>query len=153
MVGIRQPGDCTVFIGPIEDRLAIRELAELYGDGVVRNDAETWATVWAEDAHWDFMGTLVDGREAIVALWKQAMSGLDAVSFHSVPAAIEVAGDTATGRVQTQEVLKIKDGSTRMIGGLYTDTLVKRDGRWVYASRAFRIIAEYNPAEYNPTAA
>jgi uncharacterized protein (TIGR02246 family) len=134
-----------VFNGPIEDRLAIRELAERYGDGVVRHDAATWATVWAEDAHWDFMGTPVDGREAIVAVWLQAMSGLAAVSFHCVPAAIEVTGDTATGSVQTQEILAFKDGSTRMVGGLYTDTLVKRDGQWVYASRAFRIVAEYHP--------
>ena len=136
-----------VFSGPIEDRLAIRELAETYGDGVVRHDAETWSSVWADDAHWDFMGMQIDGREAIVALWNQAMSGLDAVSFQCVPASIEVSGDTATGRVQTQEVLKLKDGTTRMIGGLYTDTLVKREGRWVYASRAFRIVAEYNPKE------
>lgn len=50
-----------------------------------------------------------------------------------------------SSQVQTQEVLKVKDGTTRMIGGLYTDTLVRRDGRWVYASRAFRIVAEYNP--------
>lgn len=136
-----------MFSGPIEDRLAIRELAELYGDGVVRHDAETWASVWAEDAHWDFMGTHVDGRDAIVALWSQAMSALDAVSFQCVPAAIEVSGDTATARVQTQEVLKFKDGSTRMVGGLYTDRLVRRDGRWVYAERAFRIVAEYQPKD------
>ncbi len=134
-----------MFSGPVEDRLAIRELAEIYSDGVVRHDAEIWATVWADDAHWDFMGTHVDGREAIVALWKQAMGTLDAVSFVCVPCAIEVEGDTATGRVQTHEVLALKDGGTRMVGGLYTDTLVRRDGRWVYASRAFRIVAEYAP--------
>ncbi|MEM8726731.1 MAG: nuclear transport factor 2 family protein, partial [Pseudomonadota bacterium] len=69
----------------------------------------------------------------------------DAVSFSCVPASIEVDGDTATSRVQTQEVLKGKDGSTRMIGGLYTDELEKRDGNWVYTKRAFQIIAEYNP--------
>lgn len=134
-----------MFSGPIEDRLAIRELAEVYGDGVVRNDAETWSTVWAEDARWDFMGTVVEGREAIVALWQQAMSGLEAVSFQCLPAAIEVTGETASARVQTQEVLKFKDGSTRLVGGLYTDTLVKRDTRWLYSSRSFRIVAEYHP--------
>lgn len=134
-----------MFSGPIEDRLAIRELAEVYGDGVVRIDPETWASVWAEDAQWDFMGTLLEGREAIVAMWLQAMSGLDAVSFQCLPAAIEVAGDTAIARVQTQEVLKFKDGTTRMVGGLYTDRLVKREGRWLYSYRSFQIIAEYTP--------
>lgn len=136
-----------MFSGPIEDRLAIRELHETYGLGVVLHDAEIWGSVWAQDAHWDFMGTKLDGREAIVALWQQAMDPLDSVSFQCVPASIEIDGDTATSLVQTQEILKYKDGNTRMIGGLYTDSLVKRNGRWAYASRAFRIVAEYNPEE------
>ncbi len=136
-----------MFTGPIEDRLAIRELHETYGDGVVRFDAETWGSVWAEDADWDFMGMDIKGREAIVQTWLGAMSNFDAVSFQCVPAAIEVDGTTATSRCQTQEVLKGKDGSTRMLGGLYTDELEKRDGQWVYTKRAFQVIAEYNPPE------
>lgn len=136
-----------MFTGPIEDRLAIRELHETYGDGVVRFDKDTWGSVWADDAHWDFMGMAFDGREAIVEMWLGAMSNFDKVSFQCVPASIEVDGDRATSRCQTQEVLKGKDGSTRMIGGLYTDELEKRDGRWVYTSRAFEVIAEYNPPE------
>lgn len=138
-----------MFTGPMEDRLAIRELHEVYGDGVVRFDAETWGSVWADDADWDFMGMELKGRDAIVEVWLGAMANFDAVSFQCVPAAIEVDGDTATSRCQTQEVLKGKDGSTRMIGGLYTDELEKRDGRWVYTKRAFQIIAEYNPIQEN----
>ena len=134
-----------MFTGPIEDRLAIRELHETYGDGVVRFDKETWGSVWAEDADWDFMGMELKGRDAIVEVWLGAMSNFDAVSFQCVPASIEVDGDTATSRCQTQEVLKGKDGSTRMLGGLYTDELEKRGGQWVYTKRAFQVIAEYNP--------
>lgn len=136
-----------MFTGPMEDRLAIRELHEIYGDGVVRFDKDTWGSVWAEDADWDFMGMELKGREAIVEMWLGAMSNFEAVSFQCVPASIEIDGDKATSRCQTQEVLKGKDGSTRMIGGLYTDELEKRDGRWVYTKRAFKIIAEYNPTE------
>ncbi len=132
-----------MFTGPMEDRLAIRELHETYGDGVVRFDAETWGSVWANDAQWDFMGTVLEGHAAILETWNGAMSGLDAVSFSCVPSAIEVDGNRATSRVQTQEVLKAKDGSTRMIGGLYTDELEKRDGQWLYTRRAFEIVAEY----------
>jgi len=134
-----------MYTGPMEDRLAIRELHETYGDGVVRCDPETWGSVWADDAVWAFMGRDIEGRDKIVEVWLGAMSGFEDVSFSCVPASIEVDGDTATSRVQTQEVLKGKDGSTRVIGGLYTDELVRRAGRWVYARRAFRIVAEYNP--------
>lgn len=134
-----------MFSGPLEDRVAIQELNGTYADGVVRADAETWATVWAQDAHWSLLGMEVDGRDAIVATWKGAMSGLDAVSFHCIPAMIEVDGDTARSRVQTQEIMLTKEGKTRVIGGLYEDELARRDGRWLFTSRIFRVVAEYNP--------
>ena len=134
-----------MFTGPLEDRIAIRELHETYADAVVRADAADWAKVWTEDAHWSLMGTAVDGREAIVALWVQAMSGLDAVSFHCIPSMTAIDGDRATGRCQTQEYMKFKDGKTRAVGGLYEDEMVKQDGAWRYTSRVFRIVAEYNP--------
>lgn len=130
-----------MFSGPIEDRVAITELNGTYADGVVRIDAETWATVWADDAHWNLMGHTVDGKDAIVAMWQGAMAGLEAVSVHCVPCMIQVSGDRATARVQTQEILKPKDGPTRHVGGLYEDELRKVDGRWQFTKRVFRIVA------------
>jgi len=89
----------------------------------------------------------IEGREAIVQTWQGAMGNFDRVSFSCVPSMIAVDGDTAIARCQTQEVLKGKDGSTRMIGGLYSDRLAKREGAWVYTHRAFEIVAEYNAQE------
>lgn len=132
-----------MFTGSLEDRLAIHELNGTYADGVVRADAETWASVWDEDADWDLMGHRPHGRDAIVAFWKGAMGGLEAVSFHCVPCMIEVTGNTAKSRVQTQEILKPRDGKPRHVGGLYEDELRKVEGRWLFTSRTFRIIAEF----------
>lgn len=132
-----------MFRGPIEDRVAIRELNGTYADGVVRFDAATWGSVWADNAHWNLMGHEVDGKAAIVGFWEQAMGGLEAVSFINVPCMIEVTGDTATARVQTQEILKAKDGSTRHVGGLYEDQLARVDGEWRFTKRVFKIVAEY----------
>lgn len=132
-----------MFTGPLEDRVAIQELNGTYADGVVRIDADTWATVWADDAHWDLMGHQTEGKEAIVAFWNGAMSGLEAVSFHCVPCMIEVTGNTAKSRVQTQEILKPKDAKARHVGGLYEDELKKIDGRWLFTSRKFKIVAEF----------
>lgn len=136
-----------MFSGPLEDRIAIRELNETYSDGVVRKNADIWASVWDEGAHWSLMGTVVEGREAVVALWKQAMGGLDAVSFHCVPTSIVVENGRAKASCQTQEIMAFKDGTTRVVGGLYEDELVKRDGRWLFTSRVFNIVAEYKPKE------
>lgn len=52
-----------MFTGPLEDRVAIQELNGTYADGVVRIDAATWATVWADDADWDLMGHQTKGKE------------------------------------------------------------------------------------------
>jgi ketosteroid isomerase-like protein len=136
-----------MFKGPLEDRIAIRELHETYADAVVRADADDWSKVWTENARWTLMGATVEGREAIVGLWKQAMSGLEAVSFHCIPSMISIAGARATGRCQTQEYMKVKDGTTRAIGGLYEDTMIKEAGQWRYSERVFRIVAEYQPKE------
>ena len=38
------------FEGPIEDRLAIRELIENYADAVFQRDEERWAANWADEA-------------------------------------------------------------------------------------------------------
>lgn len=132
-----------MFTGPLEDRVAIQELNGTYADGVVRIDSGTWASVWAEDADWDLMGHQTKGKQAIVAFWNGAMSGLEAVSFHCVPCMIEVTGNTAKSRVQTQEILKPKEGKARHVGGLYEDELAKIDGRWLFTRRTFRIIAEF----------
>lgn len=132
-----------MFTGPLEDRVAITELNGTYADGVVRIDADTWASVWADDAEWDLMGHQTRGKEAIVTFWNGAMSGLEAVSFHCVPCMIEVTGNTAKARVQTQEILKAKDAKARHVGGLYEDELAKIDGRWLFTSRKFKIVAEF----------
>ena len=136
-----------MYTGSIEDRTAIRELHEVYADGVVMMDKDIWGSVWAEDATWDFMGNLIEGREAIVGVWLGAMSNFEKVSFQCMPCMTDIDGDTATARVQTQEILKGKDGSTRHLGGLYTDKLAKIDGQWLYTHRSFQVIAEFRPEE------
>jgi ketosteroid isomerase-like protein len=89
------------------------------------------------------MGHKTHGKDAIVAFWNGAMGGLEAVSFQCVPCMIAIDGDTATARVQTQEILKAKDAKARHVGGLYEDALRKIDGEWRFTSRTFRIIAEF----------
>jgi uncharacterized protein (TIGR02246 family) len=132
-----------MFSGPMEDRLAIRELNDMYLDAVLRFDPKDWGATWAEDAHWDLMGHAVDGRDAIVAMWQGAMGGLEAVCMMCTPVSIEVDGDKAVSRAVTQEFLKPKDGPTRAVGGAYDDELAKIDGKWVFTKRSFRIVAEY----------
>lgn len=133
------------FTGSIEDRLAIRELHDSYCDAVLRRDPDDWGALWTEDAVWSLMGTEVVGRENIVNLWNGAMSAFEAVSFLGISGSLEVAGDTASGRYQTHEVL-VEKGVTRMAGGRYDDEFRKVDGQWLYSKRIFNIVAQMGDA-------
>lgn len=131
------------FTGPFEDRLAIRELLEAYADAVTRRDAEDWGATWTEDAEWSLpdypeIGT-TKGRDAIVAMWKEAMKAYPGIMFEAWPGAIEIDGDKATIRSYTTEVYDQEDETVRD-RGLYEDTCVKIGGSWYFKSRSFRNI-------------
>lgn len=131
------------FTGPAEDRLAIRELLEAYADAVTRCNVDDWGATWTEDAQWSLpdypeIGTTT-GKPAIVAMWVEAMKGYPGIMFMSWPGSIEVEGDHASVRSYTAEVYD-QDGTTVRDRGLYEDTCVKVDGRWLFASRSFRNI-------------
>ncbi|MGF7155350.1 nuclear transport factor 2 family protein [Novosphingobium gossypii] len=131
------------FTGPFEDRLAIRELLETYADAVTRRDAEAWGATWAPDAEWSLpdypeLGT-THGRPAIVAMWIEAMKAYPGIMFEAWPGSIEIDGDRAVMRSYTSEVYD-HDGVTMRDRGVYEDTCVKVDGRWLFKSRSFRNI-------------
>lgn len=131
------------FTGPLEDRLAIRELIDQYNDAVMRVDAEAWSQTWAADAQWELMGSLVEGRDAIVKLWRQTMQQLDFVVFQAAPGALEVCGREAKGRVFANEILQPKGGSRRHVHGRYDDDYVKVGERWLFAARRYRVLVDY----------
>jgi len=131
------------FTGPAEDRLAIRELLETYADAVTRCDAEAWGATWAMDGEWSLpdypeLGT-TKGRPAIVAMWVEAMKSYPGIMFEAWPASIEVTGDHAIMRSYTSEVYD-HEGLTKRDRGVYEDTCVKQNGRWLFKTRAFRNI-------------
>lgn len=135
------------FEGPIEDRLAIRELIDTYSDAVARRDADAWIATWADDATWDLMGHAVEGREAILQTWLGAMGTFDFVAFYAVPGAIKVDGDRAEVRVYVSEVLAPNGGGLRRIEGAYEDQCCRINGAWRFASRAYKILHEETKAE------
>lgn len=131
------------YTGPFEDRLAIRELLETYADAVTRRDAGDWGATWAQDAEWSLPDYpeigITKGREAIVAMWIEAMKAYPGIMFEAWPGSIEVDGDRAVMRSYTSEVYD-HDGVTMRDRGVYDDTCVKIDGKWHFASRSFRNI-------------
>lgn len=127
--------------GPVEDRLAIRELVESYNDAVMRFDADAWGANWAEDGTWSLPGMgPVTGRANVVAMWKQAMSAFAFVGFFASAGPIVVTGDSAHATWYQQEFLDGKDGTRRVITGQYEDDYVKRGGRWYFQKRVYKVL-------------
>lgn len=128
--------------GSIEDRLAIRELYETYSDAGMRRDAEIWGNTWADDAVWlvPSLGVEAKGRGAIVDMWKGAMDTVAFAGFFSFPGEIVVKGDGAAAHCYQQEHLDMSDGTHRFVIGLYTDDLVRRNGRWYFEKRSYQVL-------------
>jgi ketosteroid isomerase-like protein len=131
------------FEGPTDDRLAIRELVDSYGDAVCRHDAKAWGANWAEDAVWNLnLPGLpkVEGRAAIVELWVKAMSAYEFVIMSAKPGEIIANGNRATGRFFTWEVTRLKTKEEQRINGRYDDEYTKINGRWFFKTRTYAML-------------
>ncbi len=126
--------------GPIEDRLAIRELVESYNDAVMRFDGEAWAANWRDDGTWDTGQGEMTGKDVFFPVWQQAMSGFSFVGFFASAGPIVVDGDTAHATWYQQEFLHQKEGGKMNITGQYEDDYVKVDGRWYFQKRVYKIL-------------
>lgn len=145
-IGLQRLGECVMFEGPIEDRLAIRERIEAYGDAVFRRDAEDWIANWSDDAVWRLPGLELRGKPDMKAAWIQAMAGFTVAGFFAMPGAIQVDGAVATARAYTREVLVGHDGKVTKIIGVYDDKLIKDRGTWLFAERAYTVLHAEAPA-------
>lgn len=131
------------YSGPAEDRLDIRELIETYADAVTQNDPVAWGATWADNGEWSLpdypeIGT-TRGRDAIVAMWIEAMKAYPGVIFQAWPGSIEIDGGRAIVRSYTSEVYD-QQGVTKRDRGVYEDVCVKIGDRWLFERRSFRNI-------------
>ena len=127
--------------GPIEDRLAIRELVESYNDAVMRFDGQAWASNWTDDATWSLPGAGdITGKDTFFPIWQQAMANFSFVGFFASAGPIIVDGDSAHGTWYQQEFLHQNDGVKRVVTGRYEDDYAKIDGRWYFTRRNYSIL-------------
>ncbi len=116
----------------------IADLVHRYADAVVHRDGEQWGATWAPDATWDLgRGRVMEGREAIVAFWQQAMGTFDAVVQTVLNGTYELdeAAGTGTGRWYIQEMLVRGGGERGLLMAHYDDEYRLVDGNWLFASR------------------
>ncbi|MDG2005168.1 MAG: nuclear transport factor 2 family protein [Novosphingobium sp.] len=128
------------YIGPLEDRIAIRELHETYADAGFRGDMEQWLGCFIDDCTWVTPYGEMHGKEELKATWDQIFANLGALGFFTVMGSIEVDGDNATDRAYIREVFLAKDGAIQKLVGSYVDQLVRMNGTWKFARREYSVL-------------
>ena len=127
-------------MNPIEDEIGLRNLMARYVDAVCRYDADAWIATWAEDCRWHLVDKPVEGRDAVLALWKEMMAGFEFALLLPSSCLFEIDGERARGHWYMQEFMRGRNGQGGAIVSRYDDTYVKRDGAWLFQARRYRMI-------------
>ena len=126
----------------------IAHLVHQYADAVVHHNGEQWGATWAPDAVWELgKGRRVEGRDAILELWHNAMGGFNAVVQTVLNGTYELDEDAGTGagRWYIQEHMQRANGDTGKLLAHYDDLYVRVDGAWLFASR--ELVVHYGGAQ------
>ncbi|HUD31200.1 MAG TPA: nuclear transport factor 2 family protein [Novosphingobium sp.] len=127
------------FTGPVEDRLAIRELYGTYADASWRGDRALWLATFTPDGRWTSHLFDAQGHEALAATWDGLWKDWASVAFLAEIGSIEVAGDAAAVRSYAREVVQTNAGAVFKLCGRYEDALVRSDGEWKFARRDYTL--------------
>jgi SnoaL-like domain len=127
------------------DRLQIAELSAHFADAVNRHDWQAMAQLHTEDAIWETsagkLGFRHEGRAAILKFLVENPKGVEVLAYTTSTPFIEtLSGERARTRLSMTEYLRVRaTGEVKRIVGVYSDELVKRDGRWQFAHRSFAL--------------
>jgi uncharacterized protein (TIGR02246 family) len=133
--------------GPLERLVAMQEIRDLivtYAMAFDDHDWERFGSLWTEDAAFIVEGSPpFEGREALLAFLTTCLPD-DFEGRHMNPQTlISLADDGLSATAQT-DVVWIPQNFENTILARYHDTVVKRDGRWLFQRR------EEFPVPYRP---
>jgi hypothetical protein len=121
-----------------EAHIEIQQLVHRYADAVIHRNGAQWTSTWAPEAEWDLGGgRLVEGVEAISALWHKAMGGFEATIQTVLNGETHLgdSGETASGRWYIQEHV-VRSGDKRsLLLAHYEDEYRKVEGSWKFTRR------------------
>ncbi|GAB3759536.1 nuclear transport factor 2 family protein [Microlunatus parietis] len=125
----------------LADRLAIEALRVDYTDAATERDHDRLIALFTEDGVYripdggiEYLGRdqLRAGQLQLAAVWEFFVQ-----DTHQGP--IELAGDTATGRVPTFELGRFRDGRSMVNYGTFHDRYRRTADGWRFAEREYRI--------------
>ena len=127
-------------VGPVSDRLAIRELIESYMAAVIEQDADKWIANWAEDGVWNLGGGDISGKDRILESWLTIMAPYEHTAMFGQPIFIQVEGDEGVAHWHTNERLRLFSGNEMLAVGRYKDRYMRIDGVWKIKRRDYSVV-------------
>jgi ketosteroid isomerase-like protein len=125
----------------VADRLAIREIIELYSDAVTRRDWDMAGALFAEDAVWSIApptDIVLTGRAGIAMGVAETVEAFEIFVQMTHSIVIELDGDRASARTIVNGFGRLRDGSRGAFAlGTYFDTLIRSGDGWLFQSRHF----------------
>lgn len=127
--------------GPIEDRLAIRELQELYGDAIIRKDKQDWLALWDDNATWVVSGINFTGKASIAEKWDDFYTSYNQERgnitrfYSSTPGSIEIHDNKAASRIFVSVFMIFYMGVEKTYYFICTEDYAKHDGSWRITKR------------------
>jgi uncharacterized protein (TIGR02246 family) len=123
----------------VEDHLAIQQLVARYNHAIDRGDGAAYADAFVEDGVLDAGLLVVEGRDSLRAFADAFPTSVRAPRHVATNLVVEGTDDQAELRAYVQ--LYALDGEPPQqvvrASGIYTDSLVKRDGHWRFVRRTY----------------
>jgi hypothetical protein len=111
----------------VADRIEITELLSRYHHAIDGRDWDALSAVFVEDAVADYMGLVVEGRDAIVT-WLSAALGDRELTHFMANHIFDIDGDSATSRSYLQD-LDLQTGLA-FGAGIYEGQHTRTDAGW-----------------------
>ncbi|WP_327110025.1 nuclear transport factor 2 family protein [Nocardia sp. NBC_01730] len=125
----------------LADRVEIEALRGEFTDAVMMRDFDRLASLFTDDAVLRIpdAGIELAGRTELQTKMRLMQDAWDYFVQHTHPGAIEIDGDTATGRAHICELGRLKSGSSHLNYAIYHDRYRRTADGWKFTERVYEI--------------
>jgi len=125
----------------IADRVEIEALRGEYSDAVMMGDRARLASLFTDDGVLRMPNVPVEltGREEIRAWGEKAQGAFEFFVQTTHPGAIQLDGDTASGRAHLQELIRLRDAGSYVNFAIYHDRYQRTADGWKFAERVYEV--------------
>jgi ketosteroid isomerase-like protein len=125
----------------IADRVEIEALRGEFTDAAMMRDRARMASLFTPDGALRMPNVPAElvGREQIRAGGERLQAQWEFFVQTTHPGAIQLDGDTASGRAYIQELIRLKDGSSHLNYAIYHDRYQRTGDGWKFAERVYEV--------------